>query len=83
MFCKKCGEENPDNAVYCRNCGTKLVEEVKKTTVIETEDYNQNTQNTQTTSTNNSSDNSSDWTSCCICLVAVFIVFAILGILGF
>ena len=31
MFCKNCGEENPENAVYCRNCGTKLIEEVKKT----------------------------------------------------
>lgn len=37
MFCKNCGEENPENAVYCRNCGAKLVEDVKKTTVIETE----------------------------------------------
>ena len=31
MFCRKCGEENPDNAVFCRNCGERLKEEeVKK-----------------------------------------------------
>jgi ribosomal protein L40E len=36
MFCRKCGEENPDNAVFCRNCGERLKEEeVKKAEVIE------------------------------------------------
>ena len=35
MFCRKCGEENPDNAVFCRNCGERLKEEeVKKAEVI-------------------------------------------------
>ena len=35
MYCRKCGESNPDNAVFCRNCGEKLKEEeVKKTEVI-------------------------------------------------
>ena len=30
MYCRKCGEDNPDNAVFCRNCGERLVEEVIK-----------------------------------------------------
>ena len=30
MFCRKCGEENPDNAVFCRNCGEKLKEETSE-----------------------------------------------------
>ena len=76
MFCRKCGEENPDNAVFCRNCGERLKEEeVKKAEVIE------NTVHTheQGTSTETSSGKSNDWTNCCLCIVAVFIVFAILG----
>jgi uncharacterized membrane protein YdbT with pleckstrin-like domain len=24
MFCNKCGQENPDDAVYCKKCGTVL-----------------------------------------------------------
>ena len=24
MYCKKCGTDNPDGAVYCRNCGFEL-----------------------------------------------------------
>ena len=24
MFCRKCGKENPDDAVYCQKCGTLL-----------------------------------------------------------
>ena len=76
MYCKKCGEENPEHAVYCRNCGTKLAEEVKKTTVIETEGSNQNT---QTKTNNNSSKDDSNWIGCCLCLIAIFIVFAVIG----
>ena len=83
MFCKNCGEENPENAIYCRNCGAKLVEDVKKTTVIETEIPSQKRESTYTTADNTSSRDSSDVMGCCICLIAIFIIFAILGILGF
>ena len=76
MFCRKCGEENPDNAVFCRNCGERLKnEEVKKTEIIENT-VNTHEQNT-TTSTSSSDDN--NWLSCCLCIVGVFIVFGILG----
>ena len=78
MFCKNCGEENPENAVYCRNCGTKLIEEVKKTEVIETPPTHNN-QNTSNTNTNTTSNGNSDWIGCCLCLVAIFIIFAIFG----
>ena len=78
MYCSKCGEENPENAVFCRNCGEKLKEEVKKAEVIETPPSQNNNQHTQT-STESSSKNHSDWLSCCVCLFAVFIIFAIIG----
>ncbi len=26
MYCKKCGTDNPDGAVYCRNCGYELTQ---------------------------------------------------------
>lgn len=78
MFCRKCGEENPENAVFCRNCGERLEkEEVKKTEVIENEVRTNYTDQQSTTGT--SSDDDSNWTSCCLCIIAVFIVFAILG----
>ena len=45
MFCYKCGEENPDEAKYCRNCGATLKKEetVKKVEVIEAPNDQQNT----------------------------------------
>lgn len=84
MFCRKCGEENPENAVFCRNCGERLIEdEVKKSVVIESPGSNYNQQKTQTTTSSSSSSDSSNWIGCCLCLIGVFIVFAILGALGF
>ena len=29
MFCKYCGEQTPDNAVFCKKCGGKLIDEKK------------------------------------------------------
>jgi uncharacterized membrane protein YdbT with pleckstrin-like domain len=29
MFCKKCGQQNDDDAVYCKQCGTLLESEVE------------------------------------------------------
>ncbi|MBR4396440.1 MAG: zinc-ribbon domain-containing protein [Methanobrevibacter sp.] len=88
MFCYKCGEENPDEAKFCKNCGTVLKKEetVKKAEFIETPISNQHTNNnyqnshtTRTTTTIHKKE-SSDWISCCICLIAVFIIFAIIGL---
>ena len=80
MFCRKCGEENPDNAVFCRNCGERLKEEeVKKTVVIEaptTESHQERTQTT--TQTGTSSGDSSAWIGCCcLGLIVVFIISAL------
>ncbi len=79
MFCRKCGEENPNNAVYCRNCGEKLIEEVKKAEVIEAPKSNQ--QQTSSSTTNKTSEGGSDTLTCCLCLIGIFIIFAIIGAL--
>ena len=74
MFCRKCGEENLNDAVFCRNCGEKLKsEDVKKAEIIE-----QTTTNHNTTS-NNRPKSSFGWIGCCCFgLIIVFILFAIL-----
>lgn len=82
MYCRECGEKNPENAIYCKNCGIKLKEEAKKTTVIESENINHNSNytyipnNTQTTKSNNNSSDD-DWKCCCGCLIVIFIIFAL------
>ena len=85
MFCYKCGEENPDEAKYCRNCGATLKEEkAKKVEIIEEPITNQNnyqsTQQTTTTTTSSSSSDSSSWIGCCcLGLIVVFILSALFG----
>ena len=41
MYCHKCGENNPDEAKFCKNCGARLKKEetVKKVEVIEAPTY--------------------------------------------
>lgn len=78
MFCKKCGEENPENAVFCRNCGEKLEEDVKKAEVIDTPvSSNQNSNNYQktTTGTSTSKGDSMNWIACCC--IGIFVIFII------
>ena len=85
MYCYNCGEKNPEEAKFCKNCGATLKKEetIKKVEVIQTPAGNQNTsyQNTQThtttSTTSNSSKDSSDWIGCCICLIVIFIIFGI------
>ena len=83
MFCKKYGEKIRKTQCLCRNNSGKIKDDVKKTTVIETEIPSQKRESTYTTTDNTSSRDSSDVMGCCICLIAIFIIFAILGILGF
>lgn len=85
MYCFKCGEENPDEAKFCKNCGALLKEEekAKKVEIIEQPNTHQNTyQKTTTTSSSNSKSDSSNWMGCCLCIVVIFIIFSILGMLG-
>lgn len=28
MFCKFCGEKNPDEAVFCKKCGKKIKDKI-------------------------------------------------------
>lgn len=86
MFCYNCGEENPDEAKYCKNCGAILKEEkAKKVEIVEEPEFNQNnhqsTQQTTTTTTSSSSNNdSSTWIGCCcLGLIIVFILSALFG----
>ncbi len=83
MYCYKCGEDNPDEAKFCRNCGAPLKreEEVKKVEVIDSPNYNQNQQQrttTTTTSTSSGNSDSSAWIGCCcLGLIVVFILSAL------
>lgn len=76
MYCRKCGEKNPEDAIYCRNCGEKLKEEVKKPEIIETP--RSNNHSSQTTSTTTSSSDNGSWIACCcIGILFIFILSAI------
>lgn len=83
MFCYNCGEENPEEAKYCKNCGALLRKEetVKKVEVMEAPKYqeNHNSQQRTTTTTTSKSNDSSSWIGCCLCLIAIFIIFAVIG----
>lgn len=74
MRCENCGEINPEDALYCRKCGSKI-ENVKKSVVIE----EPTTYTHEKTSTSSSSSSDSNWLSCCICIIVIFIVFGIFG----
>ena len=81
MFCYNCGEENPDEAKYCKNCGALLKKEetVKKVEIVEAPRQQQNTYQQTTSSTSSSNNDGNSWISCCLCIVGIFIIFAIIG----
>ena len=82
MYCYKCGEENSEDAEFCKKCGSKLKKEetVKKAEFIETPISNQHANNSYERTTATSKKSGSGLTSCCICLIAVFIAFAIIAL---
>ena len=81
MFCYNCGEENPDEAKFCKNCGAVLKKEetVKKVEIVEAPRQQQNTYQQTTSSTSSSNNDGNSWISCCLCIVGIFIIFAIIG----
>ena len=78
MYCRHCGENNLDEAVYCKNCGKKLKEEPKKVEVVERPRQNQDYDQKSTTTTNTSTDADSGWIGCCcLGLIIIFIISAL------
>lgn len=79
MFCYECGEENPEEAKYCKNCGAPLKKEetVKKAEVIEAPKYQNNNQQQKTATTSNKNDSSLWIGCCCLGLIVVFIISAL------
>lgn len=77
MFCYKCGEENPDEAKFCKNCGALLKKEetVKKVEIVEAPRQQQNTYQQTTSSTSSSNNDGNSWISCCLCIVGIFSSF--------
>ena len=80
MFCYNCGEDNPDEAKYCRNCGALLRKEetVKKVEVIEATQYQQNNNQQKTTTSSSTTSDSSAWIGCCcLGMIIIFIISAL------
>lgn len=79
MFCYNCGEDNPDEAKYCRNCGALLKKEepAKKVEVMEAPSYQNNTSQKTTTSTSKTGDSSAWIGCCCIGMIVIFILSAL------
>ena len=80
MFCYNCGEDNPDEAKYCRNCGALLRKEetVKKVEVIEAPQYQQNNNQQKTTTSSSTTSDSSAWIGCCcLGMIIIFIISAL------
>ena len=79
MYCRHCGENNLDEAVYCKNCGKKLKEEPKKVEVVERPHQNQDYDQKSTTTTT-SADDSAGWVGCCcLGLIIIFLFSALFG----
>ena len=79
MYCRHCGENNLDEAVYCKNCGKKLKEEPKKVEVVERPHQNQD-YNQKSTTTTTSADDSAGWVGCCcLGLIIIFLFSALFG----
>lgn len=91
MYCPKCGEDNPDNALFCKNCGSKL--DVKKSVTIESNQSSANTverpkvnynESNNAGSNNNVSNNggSNDILGyigcCCLCIVILYVISMII-----
>ncbi len=86
-ICPNCGHQNRTVALYCGNCGTKLIPSISKTATNFTDSGNQNSSNSSTanntnysSTTNNANNDASFWECCCWALIILFIVSFIISV---
>lgn len=75
MFCPKCGADNPDDAIFCKSCGTKFVkaEKVRVESGPSSSNYKQPNNNNS-----NNGGGAGTYIVCCCCCI---IVLCIIGLL--
>ncbi len=72
MFCSKCGADNPDDAIFCKSCGTKFIraEDVK----VESEPSSSNYEEP-----NNKKRGIGTYIGCCCaCLIILWVIGSLL-----
>lgn len=75
MFCQECGTENPEGAVFCKNCGNRLGEhETVNNVDIESAPESSNY-------TGNASTSSNTGLGILICCCSSAVILAVLGIM--
>ena len=76
-FCPNCGHENKDVAIFCGNCGNRLIAQNFSTNFRDT---GSSTSGPSTTSKPSNASNDTDWLSCCCgSILILFIIMLIMS----